>query len=78
MRALFVLVVLGCLATLLPGCGPAVSPEESGKVVFTVPDVPGAEEPYALPDIAPPPEVLKAKQEFSVPPKPPNAKPSEP
>ncbi len=78
MRTFALLVVLGCLAIILPGCGPAVPQKELGKVEFSVPDVPGAETPYPLPEIAPPPDVLKAKQEFSVPPKPPSAKPAEP
>lgn len=77
MRIISLCAILGCLGLLLPGCGPAVSPNELGNVVFTVPDVPGADQPFALPEVAPPPEVLKAKQEFSVPPKPPSAKPAE-
>lgn len=78
MRTFALWVVLGCLAIIVPGCGPAVSEDELGKMVFTVPDVPGADTPYPIPDVAPPPEVLKAKQEFSVPPKPSTAKPAKP
>jgi len=77
MRILVWLAVVGYLGLMLPGCGPAVSPNELGTLVFTVPDVPGADQPYALPEVAPPPEVIKAKQEFSVPPKPPGPKPAE-
>lgn len=77
MRIVACVGVLGWLGLLLSGCGPAVSPNELGTVVYTVPDVPGAEKPYSIPDIPPPPEVVKAKQEFSVPPKPPSAKPAE-
>ncbi len=78
MRTTALCFVLACLGAILPGCGPAVSQQELGNVVFTVPDVPGAETPYSIPDVPPPPEVVKAKQEFSVPPKPPSAKPAEP
>lgn len=78
MRIVVLLAVLGWLATIGPGCGPGASEAELGKTIFAVPDVPGAETPFPLPEVAPPPEVLKAKQEFSVPPKPPSAKPAEP
>ena len=35
------------------GCGPAVDQEELGQVVYEVPMVPGAEEPYPLPELKP-------------------------
>ena len=50
------LAVLG-LAT---GCGPAVPEEELGKVEFRVPNLPGAEERFALP-----PKVIEAKEKYS-------------
>jgi len=39
---------------LLIGCGPAVPPEELGTVLEGLPDVPGAEEPYQMPELGPP------------------------
>ncbi len=33
----------------LPGCGPSVSQEDLGTLVFDVPKVPGSDEPYPLP-----------------------------
>jgi len=33
------------------GCGPALSEEELGHVVYEVPMVPGAETPYPLPEL---------------------------
>ena len=43
-------VVLGMSAT---GCGPNVPKSELGNVVFEVPTVAGADEPYKLPDMPP-------------------------
>jgi hypothetical protein len=45
---------IGCAGFLLAllvltGCGPRVGPEELGKVVYTLPDVPGSQQPYPLP-----------------------------
>jgi hypothetical protein len=51
MRA--VLGLLFGIALTLPvvaGCGPALSEEDLGTVVFEVPEVPGADEPYPYPD----------------------------
>lgn len=41
------------LLAFLPlyGCGPEVSRDELGEVVFEVPVVPGAEEAYPLPNL---------------------------
>ena len=38
-------------ATLIPGCGPKLSKEELGKVVFEVPKVPGSETPFPMPEL---------------------------
>ena len=37
---------------LLPGCGPRLDKEDLGEVVFEIPDVPGAKQPYPLPEFA--------------------------
>ena len=50
MRTLCGLMLGGLVAVLLCGCGPALSEEELGTAVFEVPEIPGAEEPYELPD----------------------------
>ncbi len=46
-RCAIAIAMFACLA----GCGP--SREELGNVVFTVPDVPGTETPYEIPDPGP-------------------------
>ena len=49
----------GLLAILLispAGCGPAVSKEDLGTVVFELPKVPGADTPYQMPQPESPPE----------------------
>jgi hypothetical protein len=49
-------IVLGALFGITTtGCGPNVSRSDLGTIVFEVPTVAGAEEPYRLPDIPPPP-----------------------
>jgi len=42
------------LFLFLGGCGPALSQGDLGTVVFEVPKVAGAEEPYAMPQLGPP------------------------
>jgi hypothetical protein len=49
-RTLYLLVGLLLMAAGL-ACGPKVSPEQMGEVVFEVPDIPGTEEPYPLPEL---------------------------
>lgn len=52
MRKLLAPILVGLLAAIgISGCGPAVPEEELGTLVFEVPKVPGAEEPYELPEI---------------------------
>ena len=42
-----------CLAlAMLPGCGPRLDQEDLGEVVFEIPNVPGADKPYPLPEFA--------------------------
>ena len=47
-RLLIALLLVGCLT--LAGCGPGVSEEDLGTIVTEVPQVPGAEEPFPLPE----------------------------
>jgi len=67
MRWILGLAVVGLAAAVLPGCGPNLSEEELGTVVFEVPDVPGAEEPYQLPSVATPAPAPPAPEEPSGP-----------
>ena len=50
-------LMLGLLLGVLPvaGCGPAIPPEELGTVLEEVPEIPGADELYEIPDFGPPP-----------------------
>jgi hypothetical protein len=51
----FCLLTMSLLACALTnGCGPQVSREELGQVEFEVPKVPGASQPYQLPDFSQP------------------------
>ncbi len=43
------------LGIVTAGCGPNVSRSDLGTVVFEVPTVAGADEPYELPELPPPP-----------------------
>ena len=56
MRLILRFILAGLLATTAAsGCGPSLSEEELGTVLFEVPEVPGSEEPYTLPDAVPAP-----------------------
>ena len=51
MRALVGLSL--CIVLLLfvtPGCGPSLSEEELGTVVYDVQQIPGADQPFPIPD----------------------------
>ena len=50
-------LMLGLLVGVLAvgGCGPAIPPEELGTVLEEVPEIPGADEPYEIPDFGPAP-----------------------
>jgi hypothetical protein len=39
---------------MLGGCGPALSKSDLGTVVFDLPKVAGADEPYRMPQLGPP------------------------
>jgi len=45
---------LAILLLFLSGCGPALSKQDLGTVVFEVPKVAGADEPYRMPQPGPP------------------------
>jgi len=49
-------VLLGFLAVPLaaPGCGPAVAKSDLGDIVYEVPKVRGADQPYPIPEVVPP------------------------
>jgi hypothetical protein len=57
---------LGLLLILvaLSGCGPQLSKEELGSVVFEVPKLAGSDEPYKMPQLGPP---LERKDDFDGP-----------
>ena len=42
------------LLPLLSGCGPGVSDEDLGTVLYETPKVTGADEPYEMPELGPP------------------------
>jgi hypothetical protein len=44
-----IVLILGWGLAGLPGCGPAIDEEEMGRVIYTVPQVEGSQEPYPLP-----------------------------
>jgi hypothetical protein len=41
------------LLAALPGCGPNVSQSDLGTIVYEVPTVAGADQPYKFPDLPP-------------------------
>ncbi len=44
------------LLALVAGCRDGMRPEEVANPVFEIPEVPGADEPYPMPELGPPPE----------------------
>jgi len=72
----WLLMAIGLLGVFftLPGCGPAVSKSDLGRVVYEVPDVPGAEKEYNIPDVGD----LRAAQKAEVPPALPGKSPPTP
>ena len=42
--------ILFCLV-LLPGCEPTVQPEDLGTIEHELPEIPGADEPYEMPEL---------------------------
>lgn len=51
MRARFAFLLL---AVLLAGCGPELSKSDLGTIIYDVPKVAGADEPYQMPQLGPP------------------------
>lgn len=51
MRPLLLVLLLNAMLT---GCGPSIDTRDMGTVVFEVPQVPGADQPYELPPEAGP------------------------
>ncbi len=48
------LFLIALLTALLTGCGPSIDTEDLGTIVFEVPQVEGADQPYELPPEAGP------------------------
>jgi hypothetical protein len=52
MRQHWIWVIAGfAILAVLPGCGPNVSRSDLGTIVYEVPTVAGADEPYKYPDL---------------------------
>jgi len=45
----------GLTLPLLWGCGPSVDRDDLGTVLEDVPEVPGSEDPFKMPELGPPP-----------------------
>ena len=57
MRIVFGLIVLSAVVFVIAGCGQKDFPEdEFGTLIFEVSEVPGADQPYEMPELGPPPE----------------------
>ena len=52
---------LAVLLVILGGCGPELSKDDLGTVVFDVPKVAGSDRPYAMPKLGPPSEMDKVR-----------------
>jgi len=50
-----VVVGAGLASPLLWGCGPSVDEDDLGTVVEEVPEVPGSDKPFEMPELGPPP-----------------------
>jgi hypothetical protein len=55
MRRLFLEILTVLSLSWLVGCGPNLSSKEYGTVVEGIPSVAGAEKPYEMPRLGPPP-----------------------
>lgn len=75
-----VVAIVAILGLSLVGCGPSVSHDDLGTIVYEVPTVAGAEEPYRLPDLPPLPPGASPRSRMPVMPPmpPPNAEGSAP
>ncbi len=54
MRTFLIGLAVCVMVLLLGGCGPALSRSDLGTVVFDLPKVAGADEPYRMPQLGPP------------------------
>ncbi len=50
-----ILIGISACLVLLSGCEPTVAPEDLGTIQQGVPEIPGAEEPYEMPELDQPP-----------------------
>jgi hypothetical protein len=69
-------LVLGLAVWIaVPGCGPNVSQSDLGTIVFEVPSVAGADEPYKYPELLPLPPGSKPRHREMLPMMPPGPPP---
>jgi hypothetical protein len=65
-RLLALLLVVLLLVPAMAGCGPSVSSKEMGTILYKIPHVQGADDPYELPKIITPseePDISKSLDE---------------
>ena len=55
MRVWSLLMCCAVLMLVSGGCGPNVTTEDLGQIVFEVPEVTGADKPYDMPELGPAP-----------------------
>lgn len=53
MRPLLALSIFFVIALATPGCGPAISEKDLGTVVYEIPKVKAADQPYEMPELGP-------------------------
>lgn len=64
------LLFIGVVMMGVVGCGPGVERKDLGEVVFKVPEIPGAEKPFPLPQLEAPSEVAADSAAQAVTPEP--------
>ena len=60
----WLLAALLLLSAALTGCGRTLPAEEYGQILFEVPEIPGAEEPVAIPELEDVPRPDPSKHPF--------------
>jgi hypothetical protein len=55
MRQIFYGILVMLALPFIGGCGPHLSSKECGTIVEGVPQVPGADKPFEMPELGPPP-----------------------